>query len=70
MSDAEPDLRPLWQREPLRDKKGLPIVCGHAGCYRNAVRIIAWEAPTHREFRGRTHNCCSVHSKPRVVKEP
>lgn len=55
-------------REPLRNKKGEPIRCGHYGCYRLAVQIVSYEAPNHREFFGQTHDCCSVHS-PRPKKK-
>lgn len=56
---------PLWQREPLLDSTGQPRYCDHRGCFRYAVRIVAYEAPKHREFGGQTHDCCSVHSRPR-----
>ena len=35
--------------------------CGHAGCDRPAVRVVARER--HREFPGQTHDCCAVHSR-------
>lgn len=55
---------PLWRTDPLRDAIILAgDLCMHAGCYRYAVRIVSSEAPQHRQFRGQTHDCCSVHSR-------
>lgn len=56
------DIRPLWLREPLM-KNGQPLDCMHSGCYRYAVRIVAYEKPNHAQFHGQTHNCCSFHSR-------
>lgn len=49
--------------EYLRDKRGRPIRCMHRLCWRNAVRIVAWESPRHKEFAGQTHDCCAIHSR-------
>lgn len=55
---------PLWQREPLTDGEGVPLRCMHDGCFRYAVRIVSYEVPNHKQFKGQTHDCCSVHSRP------
>lgn len=49
-------------QESLHDVLG--VLCGHQGCYRPAVRVVAYETPRHREFFGQTHDCCAVHSRP------
>lgn len=38
--------------------------CGHSLCHRQAVRIVSYEVPNHREFHGQTHDCCAFHSRP------
>lgn len=38
--------------------------CGHDGCQRPAVRVVAYERPNHKQFLGQTHACCSAHSRP------
>lgn len=43
--------------------------CGHTGCHREAVRIVSYEVPNHREFEGQTHDCCAVHSRPQKDDE-
>lgn len=40
--------------------------CGHARCERTAVRVVAYERPNHKEFKGQTHDCCAAHSRPYV----
>jgi hypothetical protein len=44
--------------------------CMHKDCWRKAVRIVSYEKPNHKEFRGQCHNCCQVHSKPEKAEEP
>jgi hypothetical protein len=38
--------------------------CMHDRCCRPAVRVVAGEEPTHKQFLGQTHDCCAVHSVP------
>lgn len=48
-------MSPQWSSRPY---------CGHSGCQRRAVRVVAYERPNHKQFLGQSHACCSVHSRP------
>lgn len=66
-----PDHHPEWVKGwrekkrdgPLRNKDGSIINCMHTGCNRPAVRIVAYERPDHKQFKGQTHDCCAFHSR-------
>jgi len=44
------------------------VYCGHKGCTRRAVEVYAYERDGS-EFKGQTHDCCTLHSERLLTPE-
>lgn len=70
----------MWYIKHALDKYGTTIKgdwpkymiskCMHSDCWRDATEIAYCGPDKHKQFGGRIHDCCNVHSRAGNRKEP